>query len=364
MTTIMDRIKQTGDGMSATASLPTPRVDVIPERWALIDQIRLSPGAHNRPSGNDLPTGMCVMEFDSWLTGGWGDRPECVSPVLWPVFQRLNDRLQDEPRQALLLYGIRALGTAGDGLDEQRRAVAWAAVPDMLVPWLRLAGLDEEADAVLTAGDVAALRTACRAAYDAARTARIAARARLHKRVEKRMRKELEKRLAAEAAVAAVAAVVAEADWVAGATWVAVDAGAAVAAVVAGATAVAVATVDAGAAWAAEAAEAAVAAVVAVAAEAAEEALAAEAAGAAVAAEAAGAAWAAEAADPWGRAYQAVKEHLREHPPELPAEVTELAEQQRGAALELLARLIDPTQDGASCRRSGGERAGVAPQGA
>ena len=256
--------------MSATASLPTPRVDVIPERWALIDQIRLSPGAHNRPSGNDLPTGMCVMEFDSWLTGGWGDRPECVSPVLWPVFQRLNDRLQDEPRQALLLYGIRALGTAGDGLDEQRRAVAWAAVPDMLVPWLRLAGLDEEADAVLTAGDDAALRTACRAAYDAAQTARLAARARLHKRVEKRMRKELEKRLAAGAAGAAVAA----GD--------AVDAVAAV------------------------------------------------------------------AADPWGRAYQAVKEYLRQHPPELPAEVTELAEQQRGAALELLARLIDPTQDGAS----------------
>ena len=197
--------------MSA-ASLPTPRVDVIPERWALIDQIRLSSGAHNRPSGNDLPTGMCVMEFDSWLTGGWGDRPECVSPVLWPVFQRLNDRLQDEPRQALLLYGIRALGTAGDGLDEQRRAVAWAAVPDMLVPWLRLAGLDEEADAVLTAGDVAALRTACRAAYDAARTARLAARARLHKRVEKRMRKELEKRLDALAAEAAVAAL---ADWAA-----------------------------------------------------------------------------------------------------------------------------------------------------
>ena len=103
--------------MSATI-LPSPRVDVIPERWALIDQIRLSPGTHYRPSGNDLPTGMCVMEFDSWLTGGWGDRPECVSPVLWPVFQRLNDRLQDEPRQALLLYGIRALGTAGDGLDE------------------------------------------------------------------------------------------------------------------------------------------------------------------------------------------------------------------------------------------------------
>ena len=249
--------------MSATASLPTPRVDVIPERWALIDQIRLSPGTHNRPSGNDLPTGMCVMEFDSWLTGGWGDRPECVSPVLWPVFQRLNDRLQDEPRQALLLYGIRALGTAGDGLDEQRRAVAWAAVPDMLVPWLRLAGLDEEADAVLTAGDVAALRTACRAAYDAARTARLAARARLHKRVEKGMRKELEKRLAAEAAEAALAA--GSSHW----------------------------TIRT-------------------------------------------------------RVYDAVRAYFREHPPVLPAEVTELAGAQQGAALELLARLIDPTQDGAS----------------
>ena len=43
-----------------------------------------------------------------------------------------------------------------------------------------------------------------------------------------------------------------------------------------------------------------------------------------------------------------VRAYLREHPITLPAEVTELAEQQRGAALELLARLIDPTQDGAS----------------
>ena len=284
--------------MSA-ASLPTPRVDVIPERWALIDQIRLSSGAHNRPSGNDLPTGMCVMEFDSWLTGGWGDRPECVSPVLWPVFQRLNDRLQDEPRQALLLYGIRALGTAGDGLDEQRRAVAWAAVPDMLVPWLRLAGLDEEADAVLTAGDVAALRTACRAAYDAARTARLAARARLHKRVEKRMRKELEKRLAAVAAVAAVDAL---------------EALAAEDALSAGATEADWATV------------------------------AAEAAGAALDAVAAGSShWTI-----WTRVYDAGRAYFREHPPELPAEVTEFAEQQRGAALELLARLIDPTREATS----------------
>ena len=50
----------------------------------------------------------------------------------------------------------------------------------------------------------------------------------------------------------------------------------------------------------------------------------------------------------WSRVYDAVRAYLREHPITLPAEVTELAEAQRGAALELLARLIDPTQDGAS----------------
>ena len=46
----------------------------------------------------------------------------------------------------------------------------------------------------------------------------------------------------------------------------------------------------------------------------------------------------------WSRVYDAVRAYLREHPITLPAEVTELAEAQRGAALELLARLIDPTQ--------------------
>lgn len=205
------------------------------------------------------------------------ERPDFVSPILRAYVVRLNDRWDDDRRQALRPYLVPMVGTAYDGLDPERERVLWEALPGLVGPWLRLAGLNTEADALaaVEVGDVTAMLTACRAARYASRRVRDEARARLRRKLEKRIRRELEKR---------------------GVAWAAVD-------------------------WAAGAAEAA------------------------WAAEVAGAAGAAEA---WGRAYQAVRKHFREHPLELPPAVTELAEQQQGAALELLARLIDPTQDGAS----------------
>ena len=283
--------------MSATSLLSSPRVDVIPDRWDRLGELTLRSGSHTPPTGDGAPQA-CVMEAVAWVTGGdWTDRPDCVSPVLHRPFQRVNDTLDTEKRQDLLPLAVQAMGTAGDGLDPQRFEIASRAVADLLVPWLRLAGLDTEADAVLTAGDIAALRVACRAASDAAWTARRVARDRLRKRIEKRVRKQLKKRSAADVA-AAVAADVAAA--VAAAAEVAVDAAAAAAA--------------------AAAAEVAADAAAAVAAD-----------------------WATYGPN-WSRVYDAVRAYLREHPITLPAEVTELAEAQRGAALELLARLIDPTQ--------------------
>ena len=296
--------------MSATI-LPSPRVDVIPDRWDRLPTLALKSGSHTPPTGDGAPQA-CVMEAIAWVTGGdWTDRPDCVSPVLHRPFQRVNDTLDTEKRQDLLPLAVQAMGTAGDGLDPQRFKIASRAVADLLVPWLRLAGLDTEADAVLTAGDIAALRVACRAASDAAWTARRVARDRLRKRIEKRVRKQLKKHSAADVAVA-----------------VAVTADVAVAAAVAEDVAVAVAVAVAAAVDVAEDV------VVAVAVAAAED--------AAVAA-AADADWSAYGPN-WSRVYDAVRAYLREHPITLPAEVTELAEAQRGAALELLARLIDPTQ--------------------
>ena len=281
--------------MSATASLPTPRVDVIPDRWDRLGELTLRSGSHTPPTGDGAPQA-CVMEAVAWVTGGdWTDRPDCVSPVLHRPFQRVNDTLDTEKRQDLLPLAVQAMGTAGDGLDPQRRAVASRAVADLLVPWLRLAGLDTEADAVLTAGDIAALRVACRAASDAAWTARRVARDRLRKRIEKRVRKQLKKRSAADVAAEVAVEVAAAAD--------------------AAAAAAAAADEDVAAAVAAD-----------------------------VAVDVAAAADWATYGPNWSRVYDAVRAYLREHPITLPAEVTELAEAQRGAALELLARLIDPTQ--------------------
>ena len=328
--------------MSATI-LPSPRVDVIPDRWDRLPTLALKSGSHTPPTGDGAPQA-CVMEAIAWVTGGdWTDRPDCVSPVLHRPFQRVNDTLDTEKRQDLLPLAVQAMGTAGDGLDPQRFKIASRAVADLLVPWLRLAGLDTEADAVLTAGDIAALRVACRAASDAAWTARRVARDRLRKRIEKRVRKQLKKHSAAAADAAAAVAAAAAADAAAAVTAdaaVAVTADAAVAAAVAAAAAVA----EDVAADAAEdvAADAAEAAAVAVAAAAAEDAAAAVAEDAAVAV-AEDADWSAYGPN-WSRVYDAVRAYLREHPITLPAEVTELAEAQRGAALELLARLIDPTQ--------------------
>ena len=292
--------------------LPTHYDGIVPERWERLGSLILQQGSHNPPRGEELPSA-CVMEAVAWLDGEYfTDRPACVSPVLHAPFQRLNDRWPDDRRQMLLPLGIQAMGTAGDGLDDARRQVAWDALPDLLVPWLRLAELDVEADAIVAAvGDVAAMRAALRAASDAAREARWTARAALRKRVEKKVRE------AAAAAAAAVAVAVDVADAAAAAVAVAVAVAVADADAVAADAAVAVAVADAAADAAAVAVDVAVAA--------------------------ADDAWV-PSGSAWNRVYDAVrKHHFR-----LPAEVTELVEAQRDAALRLLERLIDPTREATS----------------
>ena len=289
-----------------------------------------------------------------------------VSPIIRNYFISLNDRWPDDRRQALRPYLLPMIGTVYDGRDPERERVLWEALEGLVGPWLRLAGLNAEADALAAVGvgDVAAMRAAWRVARDASRRVRDEARA----RVQERIRIELKERGAAlealaagaaEAAVDALEALAAEDALSAGAAEATVDAEAALAAVAAEAAEAAEAAVDALEALAAEdalsagAAEATVDAEAALAAVAAEAAEATEADWATVAAEAAGAALDAVAAGSshWTirtRVYDAVRAYFREHPPELPAEVTELAEQQRGAALELLARLIDPTREATS----------------
>ncbi len=92
--------------------------------------------------------GRCAMEWVSYLAGEpHSDDPACVSPVLRAFCTTLNDSLEDAPRQRLRPYLGRTIGTAQDGLDDER---SWLAI-DWLIRtytpcWLAAAGMTADAD--------------------------------------------------------------------------------------------------------------------------------------------------------------------------------------------------------------------------
>ncbi|HEY8700437.1 MAG TPA: hypothetical protein VIM08_05645, partial [Arthrobacter sp.] len=105
--------------------------------------ITLDHGSHN-----EFEEGHCSMEVVSWLAGeGFTDAPACASPVLTRYTIRLNDRWGPERRQTLAPYLPRMVGTGNDGLDEERQRIATRyLVTHLLGPWLRLAGMHDDAD--------------------------------------------------------------------------------------------------------------------------------------------------------------------------------------------------------------------------
>jgi len=98
----------------------------------------LAYGPHATPDD-----GRCAMEWVSYLTGdAHSDEPASVSPVLRAFCTALNDWLEDGPRQRLRPYLARTIGTAEDGLDDER---SWMAM-DWLIrtytpTWLSIAHL-------------------------------------------------------------------------------------------------------------------------------------------------------------------------------------------------------------------------------
>jgi hypothetical protein len=125
-----------------------------------VNNYTLSKGSHPTPDA-----GRCAMEWVSYLAGEpHSDQPVCVSPVLKAFCISFNDALDDEQRQKLRPYLARTIGTAGDGLDEQR---AWMAA-DWLIrtftpAWLDLAGLHDHASNLRSLGAVISTET-CKAA--------------------------------------------------------------------------------------------------------------------------------------------------------------------------------------------------------
>jgi hypothetical protein len=218
-----------------------------------LDHLTLDHGSHGSRT-----SGVCLMEAVAWYAGeDHSDMPACVSPVLRSYGIRLNDRLPTERRQELKQFIPALIGTAGDGLDSQRSALARRTLMTEWLPqWLRLAQLDDLARQAEAGADLPGreLNDALYAIRDLTWKARQAARDELRAKVEAELRKRWadSPHAAADADAAAVAA--AAADAVADADAAAVAAAAAVAVAVAVAVAAADAAADADAAAAAAAA--------------------------------------------------------------------------------------------------------------
>lgn len=75
---------------------------------------RLLKGHHDDPA-----SGACINDYISWLAGSepQTDGPACVCPVIRAFTIRMNDRLDDEPRQKLLGYAFRPLSRPSQSLN-------------------------------------------------------------------------------------------------------------------------------------------------------------------------------------------------------------------------------------------------------
>jgi len=144
-----------------------------------LDTLHLEKGGHDTPD-----QGLCLLEAAAYLAGEeHSDHPVCVSRVLGEFGRNVNDRFPDDKRQALKPLIPMMLGTAGDGLDEQRGYLALDWLIRTYTPaWLDLAGLTSEAAelrALRRITDLAAAQAAApvvRESRDKAREKRAAAR--------------------------------------------------------------------------------------------------------------------------------------------------------------------------------------------
>ena len=111
--------------------------------------LTLSVGDHE--SSED---GMCLIEACAYIAGEpFSAYPKCVSLLLADIGKQLNDLLPNRERQKLAPLIPYLIGTADDGLDKERSALAWKWIVHIYTPtWLRLAGLENHA-ATLEATD-------------------------------------------------------------------------------------------------------------------------------------------------------------------------------------------------------------------
>jgi len=120
-----------------------------------IGTLQLKAGSHRPDSGE-----ACLLEAVSFVAGEpWSDRPQCVSQILGAYGRKLNDVLPDSKRQQLVPLIPKLIGTAGDGLDEQRSYLAldWL-IRTYLPTWMRLVpALVPQADLIAGRGPIRTL---------------------------------------------------------------------------------------------------------------------------------------------------------------------------------------------------------------
>jgi hypothetical protein len=158
-----------------------------------VTPITLKSGGHR-----NVEAGLCFNEAAAFLAGEpHSAAPQCVSPVIQRFGMALNDRLDDQRRQLLRPYVYRALGTAGDGCDDERRRMCTEWLIEQLPPIYDRAGMPGAAEKIRgLSGDLAVenvlrvLREVRNEAWDA----RQAAFGTLRATVKQRMREELKKR--------------------------------------------------------------------------------------------------------------------------------------------------------------------------
>lgn len=126
------------------------------QRLKDIEQISLERGAH-QPDHT-----FCVMEAVAFVAGEkWGDSPQCSCPVISAFLRSWNDSLPNNAERDRLLKPLipSLIGTRASKEIETRRSLMAA---DWLVrvhtpAWLRLAGLNSQADSLSSLPEITSM---------------------------------------------------------------------------------------------------------------------------------------------------------------------------------------------------------------
>jgi hypothetical protein len=154
----------------------TQAIEIDAARWEEVQKRGLEVGAHSSPT-----QGFCAMEAVAYIRRQpHSDHPPCVSPVIAAFMRSWNDGLPNEQRGILLPLLPKLINTLNPELEERRSLMAadWL-IRTHTVAWLRLAGLNDNADALANLPEITAMAQvpSIRGPIEAARKNASAARA-------------------------------------------------------------------------------------------------------------------------------------------------------------------------------------------